>query len=141
MEFGKCVVALRDLLDQDRSSQMILNMLFIENHFYVLQMAYVRWKRKPEHIRSKFSWQLRRRIMFTRAARYSHGEISGDSDQLCQSFLGLSSCLLSNSSRKKSVVSPGATILSAPSTLSTLSVNAPIDSRQAHGPWVFVGRN
>jgi len=45
MEFGKCVVALRDLLDQDRSLNDI-GMLFIENHFYVLQMAYVRWKRK-----------------------------------------------------------------------------------------------
>lgn len=44
-EFGKCAVALRSVLYQD----MLLDepeLLFIENHFQVLQMAYLRWKRK-----------------------------------------------------------------------------------------------
>ena len=44
-EFGKCAVALRNVLYQDRS----LNegeFLFMDNQFQVLQMAYLRWKRK-----------------------------------------------------------------------------------------------
>ncbi|HSL05430.1 MAG TPA: hypothetical protein VK901_18020 [Nitrospiraceae bacterium] len=44
-EFGKCAVALRDVLYQDRP----LNeeeFLFMDNHFQTLQMAYLRWKRK-----------------------------------------------------------------------------------------------
>jgi hypothetical protein len=44
-EFGKCAVALRHVLYQDRSLNEI-EVLFIENHFQVLQMAYLRWKRK-----------------------------------------------------------------------------------------------
>ena len=44
-EFGKCAVALRNVLDQDRSLNEV-EFLFIENHFQVLQMAYLRWKRK-----------------------------------------------------------------------------------------------
>jgi hypothetical protein len=44
-EFGKSVVALRDLKDQDRSFTD-MELLFIENHFQVIQMAYLRWKRK-----------------------------------------------------------------------------------------------
>ena len=44
-EFGKSVVALRDLMDQDRSFTD-MELLFIENHFQVIQMAYLRWKRK-----------------------------------------------------------------------------------------------
>jgi hypothetical protein len=44
-EFGKSVVALRDLMDQDRSFTG-MELLFIENHFQVIQMAYLRWKRK-----------------------------------------------------------------------------------------------
>ena len=43
-EFAKCAVTLREILHQDRS------LLFIDNHFQVLQMAYLRWKRK--HIAS-----------------------------------------------------------------------------------------
>lgn len=43
--FGKSVVALRDLMDQDRSFTD-MELLFIENHFQVIQMAYLRWKRK-----------------------------------------------------------------------------------------------
>jgi len=45
MEFGKCAVALRNVLYQDRSLNEV-EFLFIENHFQVLQMAYLRWKRK-----------------------------------------------------------------------------------------------
>lgn len=44
-EFGKSVVALRDVMDQDRSFSD-MELLFIENHFQVIQMAYLRWKRK-----------------------------------------------------------------------------------------------
>ncbi len=44
-EFGKSVVALRDVMDQDRSFTD-MELLFIENHFQVIQMAYLRWKRK-----------------------------------------------------------------------------------------------
>ena len=44
-EFGRSVVALRSLMDQDRSLTD-MELLFIENHFQVIQMAYLRWKRK-----------------------------------------------------------------------------------------------
>ena len=44
-ECGKSVVALRDLMDQDRSFTD-MELLFIENHFQFIQMAYLRWKRK-----------------------------------------------------------------------------------------------
>ena len=44
-EFGKCAVALRNVLHQDGSLNEV-ELLFIENHFQVLQMAYLRWKRK-----------------------------------------------------------------------------------------------
>lgn len=44
-EFGICAVALRNVLYQDRSLNEV-EFLFIENHFQVLEMAYLRWKRK-----------------------------------------------------------------------------------------------
>ena len=44
-EFGKSAVALRDLMDQD-SFFTDMDLLFIENHFQVIQMAYLQWKRK-----------------------------------------------------------------------------------------------
>ena len=44
-EFGKSVVALRDLMDQNRPLSD-MELLFIENHFQVIQMAYLRWKWK-----------------------------------------------------------------------------------------------
>lgn len=44
-EFGKSAVALRDLMDRD-SFFTDMDLLFIENHFQVIQMAYLRWKRK-----------------------------------------------------------------------------------------------
>ena len=44
-EFGKCAVALRSVLYQDRSLSEV-EFHFMENHFQVLQMAYLRWKRK-----------------------------------------------------------------------------------------------
>ena len=47
-EFGKCAVALRNLLDED-SSLDDMESLFIENHFHVVQMAYLRWKRKHQN--------------------------------------------------------------------------------------------
>jgi hypothetical protein len=43
--FGKGVVALRDLMDQNRCFTD-MELLFIENHFQVIQMAYLRWNRK-----------------------------------------------------------------------------------------------
>ena len=44
-EFGKCAVALRNVLHQDGTLNEV-ELLFIENNFQVLQMAYLRWKRK-----------------------------------------------------------------------------------------------
>lgn len=44
-EFGKSAVALRTVLQQDRPLSLE-EFLFIENHFRVLDMAYLRWKRK-----------------------------------------------------------------------------------------------
>jgi hypothetical protein len=44
-EYGKCAVALRDLLYQDRPLNEA-EFLFMDNHFQVLEMAYFRWKRK-----------------------------------------------------------------------------------------------
>jgi hypothetical protein len=48
-EFGKSVMALRDVMDHDRSFSD-MEQLFIENHFQVIQMAYLRWKRKHRPI-------------------------------------------------------------------------------------------
>jgi len=44
-EFGKCAVALRNVLYQDRALTEV-EFLFIENHFHILEMAHLRWKRK-----------------------------------------------------------------------------------------------
>jgi hypothetical protein len=49
-EFAKCAVALRHVLYQDRPLNEV-EFLFIENHFQVLEMAYLRWKRKHGNIR------------------------------------------------------------------------------------------
>ena len=43
-EFGKSATALRDVMDQGKALTDI-DLLFIENHFHVIQMAYLRWKR------------------------------------------------------------------------------------------------
>ncbi len=43
--FEKCAVALRNVPYQDRASNEA-ELLFMDNHFQVLQMAYLRWKRK-----------------------------------------------------------------------------------------------
>ena len=48
-EFGKCAVALRSMLYQDRALS-IMEVHFIDNHFQVLQMAYLRWKRKHREL-------------------------------------------------------------------------------------------
>ena len=48
-EFGTCAVVLRNVLYQDRALNEV-EFLFIENHFRVLEMAYLRWKRKHENI-------------------------------------------------------------------------------------------
>lgn len=44
-EFGRCAVALRNVLYQDRALNT-MELHFMDNHFQVLQMAYLRWKRK-----------------------------------------------------------------------------------------------
>jgi hypothetical protein len=44
-EFGKGAIALCDVMDQGKSLTD-MELLFLENHFQVVQMAYVRWKRK-----------------------------------------------------------------------------------------------
>jgi len=43
--FGECAVALRDILYQDAPLSEA-ECLHIESHFHVLEMAYLRWKRK-----------------------------------------------------------------------------------------------
>jgi hypothetical protein len=43
--FGECAVALRDILYQDVPLSEA-ECLHIDNHFHVLEMAYLRWKRK-----------------------------------------------------------------------------------------------
>ena len=45
MQFGKCTLALCDVLHEDTSLDH-LEQLFIDNHIQVLQMAYLQWKRK-----------------------------------------------------------------------------------------------
>ncbi len=44
-EFGKCAVSLRNVLYQDKALNS-MELHFMDNHFQVLQMAYLRWKRK-----------------------------------------------------------------------------------------------
>jgi hypothetical protein len=44
-EFGKSAVALRNALYQDRPLDTA-EFLFMDSHMQVLQMAYLRWKRK-----------------------------------------------------------------------------------------------
>jgi hypothetical protein len=44
-EFGKSAVALRSVLHQDKPLSQE-EFLFIENHFRVVEMAYLRWKGK-----------------------------------------------------------------------------------------------
>jgi hypothetical protein len=44
-DFGKCAVALREVLYQDRPLDEN-EFLSFNNHFQVLEMAYLRWKRK-----------------------------------------------------------------------------------------------
>ena len=44
-EFGKCAVTLRNVLYEDRSLNET-ELLFMDNHLQVLQMAYLRWRRK-----------------------------------------------------------------------------------------------
>jgi hypothetical protein len=46
-EFCKCAVALRNVLRQDRSLN-VEELLLMDNHFQVLQMVYLRWKRKQQ---------------------------------------------------------------------------------------------
>jgi hypothetical protein len=48
-EFGRCAVALRNVLYQDRALDEA-EFSFMDNHFQVLQMAYLRWKRKHERM-------------------------------------------------------------------------------------------
>jgi hypothetical protein len=49
-EFAKCAVAMRNVLYQDRSLEQA-EFLFMERHFQVLEMAYLRWKRKHGNVR------------------------------------------------------------------------------------------
>jgi hypothetical protein len=48
-EFGRCAVGLRNVFSQDRSLSKA-EFLFIENHFHVIEMAYLRWKRKHGNV-------------------------------------------------------------------------------------------
>ena len=44
-EFGKCCLALCEVLHRDNELDE-MELLFIDNHLQVLQMAYQQWKRK-----------------------------------------------------------------------------------------------
>lgn len=44
-EFWKSAIALCDVMDQGRTPTD-MDLFFIENHFHVIQMAYLRWRRK-----------------------------------------------------------------------------------------------
>jgi hypothetical protein len=44
-QFGQCASVLRDLLYDDRALDEE-EFIFIEKHFQILNMAYLRWKRK-----------------------------------------------------------------------------------------------
>jgi hypothetical protein len=44
-QFGECATALKKALYQD-AALSDTEFLFMDNHFQVLQMAYLRWKRK-----------------------------------------------------------------------------------------------
>ena len=44
-KFGECATALKKALYQD-AALSDTEFLFMDNHFQVLQMAYLRWKRK-----------------------------------------------------------------------------------------------
>ena len=44
-EFGKCCLALCEVLHGDKPLDQ-MELLFIDNHLQVLQMAYHQWKRK-----------------------------------------------------------------------------------------------
>jgi hypothetical protein len=46
-EFGRCADYMRRVLYQD-ATLGDTEFLFIENHFHVLEMAYLRWKRKHQ---------------------------------------------------------------------------------------------
>jgi hypothetical protein len=46
-EFGRCADFMRKVLHQDAALDDT-EFLFIENHFHVLEMAYLRWKRKHQ---------------------------------------------------------------------------------------------
>jgi hypothetical protein len=48
-EFAKCAVAMRNVLYQDRSLEQA-EFLFMERHFQVLEMAYLRWKRRNGNV-------------------------------------------------------------------------------------------
>ena len=43
--FGQCGAVLRDVLDDDRAID-VEDFFFIDKHFQILQLAYLRWKRK-----------------------------------------------------------------------------------------------
>ena len=49
-EFSKCAVVMRNALYQDRPLTEA-EFLFMENHFQVLEMAHLRWKRQHGNIR------------------------------------------------------------------------------------------
>lgn len=49
--FGRYAVALRHLLDEGKSLNY-MELLFVENHFHVVQMAFLRWKWKHRPILS-----------------------------------------------------------------------------------------
>ena len=51
-EFGRCAVALRNGLDEDKSLDEV-ELLFVENHFHIVQIAFLQWKRKHRPVPTK----------------------------------------------------------------------------------------
>jgi hypothetical protein len=49
-EFAKCAIAMRNALYQDKPLTEV-EFLFMENHFQVIEMAHLRWKRQHGNIR------------------------------------------------------------------------------------------
>ena len=53
-EFGKCTLALTELLGADPPLD-IIEQIFLENHIHVLQLAYGAWKRRNNPERTQDS--------------------------------------------------------------------------------------
>ena len=81
-EFGKCAVALRNVLYQDRALNT-MELHFMDNHFQVLQMAYLRWKRKHERGMESLHEAGRQAKGFAEAGRHA---VNDTKDELASQY-------------------------------------------------------